>query len=342
MKKIKKLLILLLLIISAYTFKSTYKLKAQTVIYADGYILMEATTNRVLEGKNINKRYLTASICKILTAIITIENCNIEDYVLVDDKAVSMEGSKVYLILNDMVQVKDLLYGLMLRSGNDCAYLLSKKIAGSENAFAMLMNKYAKKIGMKNSTFTNSSGLDSESYNYSTPLDMAILMSYAMKNKTFKEIVNSTKYISETVENRKLYFYNKHNLVQKYDYIIGGKTGYTEKAGRTLVSYASKNNMDLVCVTFKSSNDWNEHISLFEKGYKEYSMKNVLSKGVIITNTNYKITPYLEDNIVIPLKENEKYEIKVLLLNNPQDIVGKIYVYSKSNNIYVKDINRYY
>lgn len=322
---------------------SIFIAKAKAVIYADGYILMEASSKRVLEGKNINKRYLTASICKVLTGIIVIENCNIDDYVLVTQETIEQEGSKIYLTLNDMITVRDLLYGLLLRSGNDCAYLLASYVCGSENGFANLMNRYAKEIGMKNSTFSNPSGLDSKCLNYSTPYDMALLMCYAMKNKVFREIVSSKNHFSETIDNQKLYFYNKHKLVQRYEYVIGGKTGYTEKSGRTLVTYASKNNMELVCVTFKSNNDWNEHMSLIDNGFKEYQMKSVLSSGIIRVDKDYKVTPYLKSSITLPLKKSEKPVVNVYLLNNPtEEVIGELKVFIDNNIVFNENIYRYY
>lgn len=342
MKVIKRLSIVILLLFSGLTLKAESTIK-DVYCSANGYILMEASSKRVLAGENINKRYLTASICKILTSIIAIENCNIDEYVLVTKESINQIGSSIYMKENDMLSVKDLLYGLMLRSGNDCAYLIANYVAGSNNNFAIMMNNYAKRIGMKNSTFSNPSGLDETSCNYSTPFDMAILMAYAMENKVFREIVASTKYYTTSLDNQKFYFYNKHKLVQKYDYIIGGKTGYTELAGRTLVSYASKDGMDLVCVTFKSSNDWNEHISLFEKGYSEYSLKNVLTKGIIKTDASYKFTPYLETDIYLPLTKSEKTEINVFLLNNPLDkYLGKVVVKIDGEEVVSERLVKYY
>ena len=336
-KFLRKIMILVLLCFSFVI------VSAKTVIYADGYILMEASSKRVLEGKNIDKRYLTASICKVLTGIIVIENCNIDDYVLVTKEAISQEGSKIYLSLNDMITVRDLLYGLLLRSGNDCAYLLANYTCGSEKTFAMLMNKYAKEIGMKNSTFSNPSGLDSDSLNYSTPYDMALLMSYAMKNNVFRSIVSSKNYFTETTDKQKLYFYNKHKLVQRYEYVIGGKTGYTEKSGRTLITYASKDSMELVCVTFKSGNDWNEHISLLNNGFNEYKMENVISQGIIKVDKDYKVTPYLKTNIILPMKKSEKATINIYLLNNPtKEVIGELKIYIDKTNIYRENIYRYY
>lgn len=192
---------------------------------AKSYILMEASSKRILNGKNVNERYLTASIAKIMTAIVVIENYDIDSYVLVDQETVNQVGSAIYLELNDLVCVRDLLYGLMLRSGNDCAYLLAKSCCGSVDEFILMMNKYARIIGMKNSIFCNPSGLDEESCNYSTAYDMALLMCYAMENPVFREITGTSKYRFTSSNGKGYLLYNKHKLVTGYDFIIGGKTG---------------------------------------------------------------------------------------------------------------------
>lgn len=345
---VKKIFIILLIIFSLYGIK----LKAATPsVYADSYILMESSSQRVLLGKNIDKRSLTASICKVLTAIIVIENCNINDYILVDKDAVNQVGSSIYLKENDLILIKDLLYGLLLRSGNDCAYLLSKHICNNVNEFGLLMNQYAKKIGMKNSTFTNPSGLDETTFNYSTPYDMAILMIYAMKNDIFRNIISCKSHISYTGNNQKLYFYNKHKLVQKYDYIIGGKTGFTEKAKRTLITYASKNGMELVCVTFNSGNDWNEHLNMFNYGFENFKLETLYKSQIINTSVILDYTPYLENDVILPISKSDNISIKIYLLKSKDkikykdsetNVVGNICIYNNDKQIYKMDIIRYY
>lgn len=337
---IKKSLLIVLFIIVLFCNKAFIKAESIT---AESYCLLEASSKRIIEGKNIHQRFLTASICKVLTGIIIIENMNIDEYVLVDRDTIYQEGSSVYLKENDMITIRDLLYGLLLRSGNDCAYLLAKSYCYNVNDFSKVMNKYAQIIGMQNSTFSNPSGLDNSSYNYSTAYDMALLMIYAMKNETFREIVQSTNHFASTSNGEKYYFYNKHKLVQKYDYIIGGKTGYTEKAGRTLITYASKNNMELSCVTFKSNNDWNEHMSLINNCYKTYEMKEVMKKQIIKTKDDYSYTPYLVNDVVLPVSNNERIDIKVYLLNNSDSKeVGKVVFLSNNKIIYEEVLYRYY
>ena len=339
-KIIKKCFLVVILLIVLFVSKSFIRAES---ISAESYCLIESTSKRVIEGKNIHKRFLTASICKVLTAIIIIENMNIDEYVLVDKETIYQEGSSVYLKENDMITIKDLLYGLLLRSGNDCAYLLAKSYSYNVNDFSKAMNKYAQIIGMQNSTFSNPSGLDSTSYNYSTAYDMSLLMIYAMENETFREIINSTSHFASTSNGEKYYFYNKHKLVQKYDYIIGGKTGYTEKAGRTLITYSSKDNMELCCVTFRSNNDWNEHMSLINNCYSNYKMKEVMKKQIIKTKEDYNYSPYLPCDVVLPISKKDNLNIKVYLLNNTNTKeVGKIMFYSNNNIIHEEVLYRYY
>ena len=224
-KVIMKAMIFLLSFLLIIMYNKNMYAKEDVNVNAQSYILMESSSKRVLCGKNINNKYLTASICKIMTAIIIIERCNIDDYVLIDETTTLQEGSKVYLKQNDLIRIRDLLYGLLLRSGNDCAYLLAKSCCKNVEDFVVLMNQYAKEIGMNNTIFNNPSGLDNSDSNYSTAYDMALLMSYAMQNEVFKEINQTTKYSFSTASDVKYTFYNKHKLINGYDYVIGGKTG---------------------------------------------------------------------------------------------------------------------
>lgn len=341
---IKVLTVIMFAITLSLSFNLGTKAKYVNWENAQSYVLMEASSKRVIAGKNIDERYLTASICKILTAIIVIENYNIDNYVLVEEDTINQVGSAIYLDLGDFVCVRDLLYGLMLRSGNDCAYLLAKSCCGSIDNFVVLMNYYAKKIGMRNSIFCNPSGLDESSCNYSTAYDMALLMAYAMENKTFREITGTTKYSFTTSLGKGYLLYNKHKLITGYDYIIGGKTGYTVAAHRTLVTYAKKDDMQLICVTFDCSDDWNVHLDLFDYGFQNYKMKNVIEEQIIKTKKGYLYTPYIDSDVVIPLKNNENIVIKVYLyenINKDDVILGYLVIYSDDKEIYRKDVIKY-
>lgn len=185
------------------------------------YIVIERNTNRVLKEQNSNKQMLIASTAKILTAITTIENYQIDEEVVVSNKDTTSVGSSVYLTAGEKIKRKDLLYALMLRSANDAASALSN---GNSFDFIYKMNETAKKIGMYNSVFENASGLDEREFNISTAYDLAILASYAAKNDTFISIASCHSYSCKS-DRRSYNFINKHRLVKSYDEFLWGKTG---------------------------------------------------------------------------------------------------------------------
>ena len=232
------------------------------------YVLMDMDSGRVLASKNKDSPRLIASISKIMTSIIAIENKDVNSIVKVDESISKSYGSGIYISVGEEITLLDLLYGLMLRSGNDAAIMIATYVAGSEENFAKLMNEKAKEIGMKNTIFYNASGLDTATIgNKSTAYDMALLTKYAMQNEIYKTIVKTKKHTVKT--NLKTYiWYNKNKLLAN-DYITGGKTGYTERAKRTLVSTASYDGMNLVVVTLNDSDDWNTHKSLYKEAFSK-------------------------------------------------------------------------
>jgi len=346
MKKILVFFILIFLCIS--------KVEASTET-AHSYVLMDMETGRVIDSKNMNDKSLIASITKILTCIIAIESNKLEEVITVDESVLKAYGSGIYIQVGEEMKLIDMLYGLMLRSGNDAATMIATYISGSEEEFVELMNNKAKELGMKNSIFVNSSGLDnSDDGNYSTAYDMAILTRYAMNNEIYQKIVSTKKYTVKT--NYKTYVWHNKNKLLNYDYITGGKTGYTEKAGRTLVSTALKENMNLVVVTIRDSDDWNTHTSLYNYAFENYIAYKVLNKDnfTVIGEEYYDGSLYIKDDVYIPLKNSEKSsltsKIKLQKLKKYQkdDKVGCIEIYSDNTlltteNIYVdKDSDNNY
>lgn len=311
---------------------------------AYSYVLMDQDTGRVLESKNKDTPMLIASITKIMTCIIALENKNISDLIVVDDSIKESYGSGIYISVGEEITLKDLLYGLMLRSGNDAAIMISTYVSGSVDSFVDLMNQKAKEIGMKNTVFHNPSGLDNNTIgNTSTAYDMALLTSYAMQNKTYREIVKTKKYTAKT--NLKTYIWHNKNKLLQYDYITGGKTGYTEKAKRTLVSTASKNNLNLVVVTIKDSDDWNTHKSLYEYAFDNYKSYNILNKKTFsIPKDKYYDSLYIKNDVSIILNINEtknvishiKLEKKKHYKNNEK--VGTSYIYVGKKLVHKEDI----
>ena len=308
------------------------------------YVLMDMDSGRVLASKNKDSPKLIASITKIMTCILAIENKNIDDIVTVDESISKSYGSGIYISIGEEIKLIDLLYGLMLRSGNDAAMQIAAYVSGSEDEFVKLMNIKARALGMKNTHFYNASGLDSETIgNKSTAYDMALLTRYAMQNDVYKKIVKTKKYTAKT--NLKTYVWHNKNKLLAYDYITGGKTGYTERAKRTLVSTASKDNMNLVVVTIQDADDWNTHKSLYESAFSTYKRIKVLNKKHFqVLKDKYYDKLYIKNDVYLTLKKDETRSlishIKLVKKKHYQDgdKVGTDYIYLGDTLVHTEDI----
>lgn len=240
---------------------------------AEKAILVDAATGRVLYEKNADERSLIASTTKIMTALVVCEQCNVLDRMRIPKEAVGIEGSSMYLQEGEVLTLQELLYGLMLHSGNDAAVALAIYCGGTVEGFAEMMNDKARVLGMTQSHFENPNGLDSPGH-YSTARDLAILASYAMKNPIFYKTV-STKTV--TVGNR--YLRNHNKLLWQVAGADGVKTGYTKAAGRILVSSATRDGRRLIAVTINDPDDWNDHGALLEDGFSRYQVRRIVSAG---------------------------------------------------------------
>lgn len=240
---------------------------------AEKAILLDGTTGRVLFEKDANSRSLIASTTKIMTALIVCEQCNVLDRMRIPKEAVGIEGSSMYLREGEILTIQELLYGLMLHSGNDAAVALAIYCGGTVEGFAELMNDKARTLGLINTHFENPNGLDSPAH-YSTAADLATLTTYAMKNPIFVKTV-SAKTVS--IGERNLRNHNK--LLWKLDGADGVKTGYTRAAGRILVSSAVREGRRLIAVTINDGDDWNDHIALHNEGFSKYTPKMLVQRG---------------------------------------------------------------
>ncbi|MBO5953808.1 MAG: D-alanyl-D-alanine carboxypeptidase [Oscillospiraceae bacterium] len=240
---------------------------------AEKAVLLDAGTGRVLYEKNADERSLIASTTKIMTALVVCEQCNVLDRMRIPKEAVGIEGSSMYLKEGEVLTIQELLYGLMLHSGNDAAVALAVYCGGTVEGFAELMNDKASQLGMKNSHFVNPNGLDAPDH-YSTARDLAILSAYAMKNPIFAMTVG-TKTV--TVGNRSLRNHNK--LLWQVEGANGVKTGYTKAAGRILVSGACRQGRQLMAVTINDPDDWNDHKALLEQGFDRFAVTRLVKKG---------------------------------------------------------------
>lgn len=305
---------------------------------------MDSESGRVLYQKDADTPRLIASITKIMTSILAIESGKLDEEVTVGDEVLKMYGSNIYIEPGEKMVLRDLIYGLMLRSGNDSAVTIATFIGGSEEKFVSMMNEKAKEIGMKNTTFSNVHGLDEETKNYSTAYDMSLLSSYASKNSEYMKIVGTKKYSLQT--NLKSYvWYNRNKLLSLYEYATGGKTGYTPSAGRTLVTNAEKDGLKLTVVTLNDGNEYDTHQELYDYGFSQYKRYVILNPDKFRIDDGYfKGRAYITNTFSYPLTETEKEQIKVLVkLQNIKkyqegDKIGEVSVLLDEKEIYVDDV----
>lgn len=313
---------------------------------ADAMIAMDIDNDYIYYAKDIEETHLIASISKIMTAIVVIENSDLDLTVEVGDEVLSSYGSAIYIEVGEKLTIRDLLYGLLLRSGNDAADVLAKAVAGSMENFAYLMNEEANKIGMTNSNFINASGLENEKKmgNTSTALDMAKLTKYAYQNRDFREIFGTKKYTCKS--NKKTYSWiSKNKLIHQEDYITGGKTGYTELARRTLVTTGSRNNLNVIVVTLNDGNDFLDHKNMYKEVFQKYEALKVVDKNKLDIkdeNIYQNDTLYLENDIYVPIKnKNDRIDITYELNNTKykdKDRVGKVIIKLNDEVIRKEDI----
>ncbi len=292
-------------------------IKINAYSLGEAAVLMEEDTKRVIVSKNMNKKKLIASTTKIMTAMLAIESGKMNKTVKVTDKVLEAYGSNIYLSIGEKMKLEDMVYGLMMQSGNDAALMIADYLGGEEK-FVKNMNKKAKQIGMKNTVFANPHGLDEKNENYSTAYDMALLMRYANSDPLFRKITGCKKHTVKT--NDKTYAWsNKNKLLYTYKYTTGGKTGFTKKAKRTLVTSASKEDMNLIVVTLNDGNDFQNHKELYEYGFNNYSMEKVFDKNKLkLPNKDiyakddyfYPITKAEQDliNVDYKIKEKDNYK----------------------------------
>lgn len=280
-------------------------------ISARSAIVMDADSGRVLYEKNADQRSLIASTTKIMTALIVCEQCNVLDRVEIMPQAVGIEGSSMYLQAGEVLTVQELLYGLMLHSGNDAAVALAIYCGGTVEGFVELMNDRARELGLSDTHFENPNGLDSE-HHYSTARDLATLATVAMNNPIFAKTV-STK----SVRVGERYLTNHNKLLWQIDGADGVKTGYTKAAGRILVSSSVRQGKRLIAVTIQAPDDWNDHKRLLETGFDLYHTELLVRKGQVIASIPVVsggkscVNLLADADFAYPLRDGEQVSMKL-------------------------------
>ncbi|MGI6093151.1 MAG: D-alanyl-D-alanine carboxypeptidase [Veillonellaceae bacterium] len=285
-------------------------------VTAKSAIVIEANTGKVLYAKESEQRRYPASTTKIMTLIVALEHGNLEDIVTTSANAASTEGSSLWLTEGEQLKLKDMLYGIMLVSGNDATVAVAEHISGSLPKFARLMTEKAHAIGATSTSFTNSSGLPDPNH-YSTAHDLAKITAYGYKNPMFTQIVGSkSKIIPWPGKDYDRELFNENRMLWLYEGANGVKTGYTEAAGRCLVSAANKNGIQLITVVLDSDHMWEDSIALLDYGFDNISPEIIFNKGEILKTikvTNGKsgsVKLLVNSKIVAPISETDKNEFR--------------------------------
>ncbi|WP_416295188.1 D-alanyl-D-alanine carboxypeptidase family protein [Paenibacillus illinoisensis] len=285
--------------------------------HAQSAALIDVTSGRILYSKDGDKELRIASLTKIMTAIVAIEQGKLDDKVKVSSTAFAKEGSSLYLKLGEEMTLENMLYGLMLRSGNDAASAIAEHVGGSEEGFVLLMNQKAEEIGLKHSHFMNPHGLDADGH-YSTANDLARLTAYALHNPVFKRIVaTEDRSAPNPNESWEYSWHNKNKMLRLYEGADGVKTGYTKKAFRCLVSSATRNGQQLAAVTLNDGDDWNDHARMLDFGFENFPLVEIARKEQPVANTDV-ITGR---GFTYPLAESEKSGVtkKLVLTTNSSE-----------------------
>lgn len=282
-------------------------------VSAASAILMDAASGRVLYETDAHTKRLIASTTKLMTALVAVEAVSNLDIAIQVKREYQAEGSSMYLRVGETLTLEELLYGLLLASGNDAALAIAGGCAGDVETFVDWMNQRAKSLGMKDTHFVNPNGLDHEDH-YSTAYDMALLAQAVLKNEALMKIVSTR---SANAAGRSLTNHNK--LLWRYEGCLGMKTGYTDAAGRTLVSCAKRGDQTLICVTLKDRDDWNDHAALFDYGFAAYPRHLLARKGKTFRSlpVTGSLLPRVEvvtaADVYYPVTEEERVRVKILL-----------------------------
>ena len=321
----KKVVAFLLVLCVAFSLFGTFAYADELSLSAVSAILIEAETGTVLYSKNADEQRAMASTTKIMTAILTIEAGDLDREFTVDPYAIMVEGTSMGLREGDIVSRRDLLYGILLPSGNDAANAAAVSVAGSIYSFVSKMNEKAEQLGLEKTHFVTPSGLDAEGH-YTTARDLANLAAYAMKNELFREIVScKSKEVEFGNPPYKRTLYNSNKMLSRYEGAVGVKTGFTDNARRCLVSAAERDGVTLIAVTLNAGDDWNDHEKMLDRGFSEvfaYPLETGCSAKVSVAGTGKEIGVYAEKaTLTLMPAQRQKLERRVLL---PRIVYGAV------------------
>lgn len=355
MKKKIRVLSLFLFILSLFLVPNTHIVGAKDIeisAVARGMVVLEGNTNTVLYSKNKDLRLPMASTTKIATAIVAIENTDdFDEKIKISDKAIGIEGTSIYIKKGEELSMRELLYGLILASGNDCAVAIAESF-GENGEFMNMLNSLVDDLGLCNTHFDNPHGLDSDTH-YTSAYDLAVITSYALKNDLFREIVSTQRKVIEgTPIYPDRYLKHKNKLLFSQEGNIGVKTGFTDNAGRCLVNAVEKDDMQVISVVLNSQPMFEECERLTNLAYENYMMKEFVKPYNFVGNvavgdgdkseigaitiggfstpilktdeTNFDVRYTLYDDLVAPIKLNQ--------------VVGKVEVYNGDEVIYASDL----
>lgn len=297
------------------------------------YAVIDAKTGRLLAGSGENQQLPIASLTKIWTALVVAKEVDIKGNVQISSHAASQEGSSIYLKGGSEVPVEVLLYGLMLRSGNDAAMALAEHVGGSHEGFVKLMNEHAMFLGLKDTKFLNPSGLHDQKH-LSTAYETALMLKFAMDVKELRPILTASHYTQDGFS-----WENKHKLVRLKTSAIAGKTGFTKMAGRTLATYFKDGDEEVIIVTLNQSNDWQMHMQLAQNAFTQYDRVQVIKKGLydlpgdlviksehpvyVLKKKNEKVSHVVVLNRSKPLQNIARWEVQI---NGRTILTKKVYI----------------
>lgn len=344
MRRLKTIALIVVCIsgLSTITLPLVAWAQPKPIVSAQSAILMDMSNKQVLFAKEAKKKRKIASITKIMTAIVALEETPIDRLITIDPHAVGVEGSSIYLKKGEKIPLRSLLYGLMLRSGNDAAEAIARAVGGSREGFVFLMNQKAEELGMKQTHFVNPHGLD-EPGHYSSAHDMALLTAYAMKNRHFQEIAKSQSAKVDWPGEGKRYFHNKNKFLRYYPGADGVKTGYTKASGRSLVTTVQRFGKHLVCVTINAPDDWNDHRIMYDYYFQHVLKKKQIPKGAHVLKTSIRNTRHQPLHLVtgrsfqyrLGPKEQQELQVQPMIayplqhVRHSGQVVGTLEVFYK-------------